>query len=351
MTSLWAGRTSRLAFAGIVTLSVALSGCSSSAASPTASAAGPTQNATGAPTAPPSAAGQIEVAYITPGLADNYWVWVLYGINDAAAKHNVKVVPIDTHHDPQQQAAAAQTAITTGMKGIIISPNSSTNAPNVLGPAAAAGIPVSIAAIGTDSGQYANFTTSDDLQQGRDVGAYMKQILNGKGDVVCVCLDLTRKNAQLKLQGINESLTGSGVKIVQNQQAKLYSIEEGSQMTRDLLTANPNATGIISMYDSGTLGAIAALDILGKVPGKDIHIIGMDGNPQTFALVKSGKIDAISAQLAAEQGRSAMEQLWNAINGLQVTKEVLLPEPLITQANFDAMLPTIEGKVYPPGTK
>jgi ribose transport system substrate-binding protein len=363
VTRIRSGRTSFLVVAGIVMLSVAmlsvaLLGCGS-AASPSAaapSAAG--QIASAAPSAAgqiasaaPSAAGQIEVAYINPGLDEPYWNWVLYGVKDAAAQHNVTVVPIDTHHDPAQQASGTQTAITMGVKGIVLSPNSSTNAPNVLGPAAAAKIPVSIAAIGTDSGDYVSFTTSADLQQGRDVGAYMKKILNGKGDIILLALDLTRANAKLKLQGITESLAGSNIKIVQTQQAKLYTIEEASGFARDMLTANPTATGIISMYDAATLGAISALQILNKVPGKDIQIIGMDGNPQTFAMVKSGQVAAISAQEAAEQGRSAMEQLWNALNGLPVLKEVLLPEPLITPANYAAMLPTIEGKVYPPGTK
>jgi ribose transport system substrate-binding protein len=304
----------------------------------------------GASSGASAASGGKTVAYINPGLDDPYWQWVQYGVQEAARQRGYKVVSYDTHHDPQQQASDAQTAIQAQqVSGIVLSPNSSTNAPNVLSAAVAAKVPVSIAAVGTSAGTYASFTTSADLQQGRQVGQYMKQILGGKGDVVCLCLDLTRSNAQLKMQGIEQGLAGSQIKIVQTEQAKEYTIQEGEQDMANLLSAHPEIKGVFSMFDDFTLGAVRALQTAGKVPGQDVQIVGMDGSPQTIKMIQNGEIAGIAVQEAVQQGVSAMNQLANAIEGKPVTKLVQLPEPLVTKANFSQMSSLVVGKVYPPG--
>jgi len=186
--------------------------CSSSAASPTASRRSAYPERHGGATAPPSAAGQIEVAYITPGLADNYWVWVLYGNQRCRRETQRQGRPDRTHHDPQQQAAVRKRRSRRD-EGIIISPNSSTNAPQtVLGPALLPGSPSASAPserIPVSTPTY----TSDDLQQGRDRGrVYEADPETVRATSSASVSDLTRKNAQLKLQASTRALPAWGQK-------------------------------------------------------------------------------------------------------------------------------------------
>jgi len=293
----------------------------------------------------------IKVAYLVDGLDIPYWDYVYRGAKQVGKQVGLDVVPYDFHHDPAQQVAATKTAISQGVKGIILSPNSSTSAPATLKLAAAANIPVVFAFIGTDSGKYASLITSADYKQGVAVGNHMKKLLGGSGEVVCACLDLTRANARLKMSGFKKALAGSGVKLVQVQQAKDYSIAESSGFVRNMLTAHPDAKGVFAMFDNSTLGAVAGVKALGKTPGRDIKIVGLDGSPQTLAYVKQGQVNAMSVQQAIGGGKAAARILAKVLKGQKVPRQVNLAEPLVTKANYPTMIGWVRANVFPANAK
>lgn len=293
----------------------------------------------------------VKVAYLVDGLDIPYWDYVYQGAKQVGRSLGLDVVAYDFHHDPAQQVALTKTAISQGVKGIILSPNSSASAPATLKLAAEANIPVVFAFIGTDSGKYASLITSADYQQGIAVGNHMKTLLGGSGEVVCACLDLTRANARLKMNGFKKAIAGSNVKLVQVEQAKDYSIAESSRFVRNMLTAHPNAKGIFAMFDNSTLGAVAGVKALGKKPGTDIKIVGLDGSPQTLAYVKSGLVNAMSVQQAIGGGKAAARTLAKVMKGQKVPHQVNLAEPLVTKANYSKMIGWVQGNVFPKNAK
>ena len=293
---------------------------------------------------------QFVVADVTEPLAVQYWDWVNWGIEHVAKQEGVKVVIFDDHSDVSQQIEETKTAIAQKVDGIILSPNNSPEAAAVLALAAKAHIPVVQAFIGSGGkGTYASFVTSADLQQGRAVGAYTRKLLGGKGELVCACLQLTRANAQAKLKGMKQTL-GSGIKIVQIEQGKTYTIAETEQQVKDMLTAHPTAA-VFAQYGDAALGAVAAVKALGKVPGKDVKIVVTDGGPTEVADVVKGEINADSVQQASGGGQKAMELMLNILHGRTVPHEVDLPEPVITKQNYAKMVGWMNGHIWPPGTK
>ena len=56
-----------------------------------------------------------------------------------------------------------------------------------------------------------------------------------------------------------------------------FARDKGRQVAETLLQAHPDATIVYAHNDEMALGAIAAIEAAGKVPGKDILVVSIDG--------------------------------------------------------------------------
>jgi ribose transport system substrate-binding protein len=105
-----------------------------------------------------------EIVYLTPGLDLPFWRYLSKGIEAAAKKGGYSYSALDSHNSADTQLKNAQDAIARGVAGIAISPTDSSTAPSVLALAARAHIPVVVADIGTNSGEYVSFVISDNKE-------------------------------------------------------------------------------------------------------------------------------------------------------------------------------------------
>jgi ABC-type sugar transport system substrate-binding protein len=128
-----------------------------------------------------------EVAYLTPGLNVPFWKYLSDGIKQQAAKDaaqsgdTINVTDYDSRNDAGTQLQNAQDAITAGVDLIIISPTDSSSAPTVLELAKENNVPVVIADIGTDEGDYVSFVISSNEQGAYDAGKVLMEKMKEKG--------------------------------------------------------------------------------------------------------------------------------------------------------------------------
>jgi ribose transport system substrate-binding protein len=108
-----------------------------------------------------------DVVYLTPGMDLPFWRYLSKGVESVAKKEGYGYQAFDSHNDAQTQLKNAQDAIARGVAGIVISPTDSSTCPSVLALAQKANIPVVIADIGTNEGEYVSFIISDNRE-----GAY-----------------------------------------------------------------------------------------------------------------------------------------------------------------------------------
>ena len=99
-----------------------------------------------------------------------FWRYLSKGIESEAKKAGYSYTALDSHNSAETQLKNAQDAIARGVAGIAISPTDSSTAPSVLALAARAKIPVVVADIGTNSGDYVSFIISDNYQGAFGVG-------------------------------------------------------------------------------------------------------------------------------------------------------------------------------------
>ena len=300
---------------------------------------------------PSRAAEPMTVAYIAPSLDISYWQWVAYGVKTEAAKLGMKYVGYTSENSPDTQMTNIRTALTRGVKAIVIGPVSSSSTPPILRLLKQRHIPVAFTGIGPAPGQtnYTSSVTANNYETGKAEGTFVCNLAKARGGnkVGMLSLPQDRENAQKYLKGAKESFAADGCDLVQILQTHGLTVNEAVQQANDLLTAHPDIKAIYGMYDEAATGAAKALQTRGLI-GK-IGVATADGSPTTIKLLRNGDIQGLFLQEAVGQGIDATKQVFNALTGKPVTKDLPLAEPLVTKETIDspAAQATIK-RVYPP---
>lgn len=231
----------------------------------------------------------------------DYWNAGKAGFNKALADLGVK----GTYQAPangrlDQQLSIIQTLRGQGITGLSVSAIDPTAIKAPISSANKAGIPVLAidSPLPPEDGA-ALYLGTPNYQAGQKAGEAMKQALGGKGQVVVLVGSLTASNAVERIQGFEDALKGTGIKVVQ----KLSDNMDASKALSNAQTAiqtNPNVNGLYGVYSYDGPSAGQAVQAAGKT-GK-VKVISDDSDPQTLKFVQSGVIQATVLQQPYQQG-------------------------------------------------
>lgn len=174
---------------------------------------------------------------------------------------------------------------------------------------------------------------TDAVQAGEKSCQFLFEQMGGKGQVLLV--DGT------PIQTIIDRIKGCktvaekfpDIKIV-GQQASKNDRASGLAVTTDMLTANPDVTGIFGMNDPSALGAVLAVEQAGKA--SQIKVSGVDGSPEAVAELKREGSPFIGSatQNPAEMVRQAVKVAQDMIAGkAPAEKTILIPSVLVSRDN------------------
>jgi ribose transport system substrate-binding protein len=291
------------------------------------------------------------VAWIAGSLDISYWQWVGYGVKTKAKELGMDYIEFSSDNSPGTQMNNVRTAVTRGVKAVVMGPVSSTSTPPILAFLKSHNIPIAFAGIGPQPGQtdFTSSVTADNYDTGKAEGTFVcdKAKALGGNKVGMLSLPLDRENAQKYMKGAQESFEKGGCDVVQVIQAHDLTVKESVANANDLLTAHPEIKGIYGMYDEAGIGAAKALETRGLL-GK-IAVATADGSPSTIKLLRDGNIQGIFLQQAVGQGIDGTQQVYNALTGKPTQQEIPLPEPLATKDTVDS--PAIQEmlrRIYPP---
>ncbi len=298
----------------------------------------------------PAAAADKQIVYITPGLDLPFWRAVSKGVESAAKAKGYGFQALDSHNSAQNQLQNAQDAIARNVAGIVISPTDSSTAPSVLTIAKRAGIPVVIADIGSNSGDYVSYVASNNYEGAHGVGLGLAAALKAKGweggSVGIVGISQARKNGQARTKGFLDGLKEGGFtgKMAELMQMQSYTTDETYKFTQDLLTANPGLRGLFIQTDQPTLGALRAVKAARRTG--DVLVAAFDGIPEFVDLLKSGDIVVTGMQQPFLMGTSAGDALIASLDGAKPEHEITVPILAVTSGTIDSQLPTIKKTVF-----
>lgn len=306
----------------VVGLAACSSGSSSSSSSPSAATSG-------------SASGEIGVTLITKTADNPFFVSMQKSAEEAAAKNGVKLTTAAGKEDgdEQTQVQAIENAISSGQKGILITPNGP-GVNSAIEKARAAGIYVIALDTVPDPADIVDITfATDNYQAGQLIGQWAAGTLNGQKATIAmldlfddkvVTVDVARDTGFLNGMGIevpdaknngSEAKDGSysgGEYTVACHEATQGAEDGGRSAMENCLSKNPDINLVYTINEPAAAGAYAALQAVGKEKG--VTIVSVDGGCAGVQAVKDGVIGATSQQYPGKMASDGVDAIVNYVN-------------------------------------
>jgi ribose transport system substrate-binding protein len=280
-------------------------------------------SSTGSSGAPASSAFQkkspLKVGYSVFDMKQPYFQLYAKGIQDVAKQLGYKYVQSDQKSSEQVQVSGSADLINQGISALIVSPIQPDALPATITQAHAQKIPVVIGDVGA-KGAYDTYVLSNNFHGGELAAQYMVKQLQGKPGtkkIGIVELDPGVTVGTQRVKGfVAELKKHPGFKVVSSLNGK-NDTEGGFQVTKDVLSANPDLAGVFTANDPEGEGASQALKQAGKI--KDVVLVSFNGDPPALDLVLKGEMAATVVQDPYGQGQEAMKAADSLLAGKQPT--------------------------------
>ncbi len=283
-------------------------------------------------------------------------------MQDEAKKLGHELVYTDAGGSEAKQISDVDSMIAQRVDLIFLAPRSEKPLAQAVMKAKAAGIPVilldrdvdhTIAKPGED---FVCFIGSNFIQEGARAAEWLVNAMKGKATIIELegttgaspAID-RQKGFHDYIGGTYASVENSGtpaaaptggypdMKIVASQTGD-FARDKGRQVFETLYQANPDANAVFTHNDEMALGAIAALEAAGKVPGKDLIIVSIDGSRDALQAIVDGKLGA-TVECNPRFGPVAFETLAKYASGEQVPVKIINPDKFYDVQNAAASLP------------
>jgi len=244
---------------------------------------------------------------------------------------NVDLIIQDAAGDANKQLSQVQDFITQDVDAIILCPTNSAGSKSMVELAEAAGIPVFTMDVASD-GEVVTHVATDNYKGGQLAAEYMatKVLADAAGDVAVItyseiegCVDREKGFTDW----VAENAPNVNVVDIQN-----YSGDQGkaADVMQNMLLKHENLAAVFCVGDPAAVGAMSSID----AAGKDVKVIGFDGNPEGIeAILSGGNWVADIAQDPASIGSTTLEAVRTYLAGGDVEKLIPISPTVIDATN------------------
>ena len=258
-------------------------------------------------------------------------------IKSSAKEAGIELKFADAQQKQENQIKAIRSFIAQKVDVIAFSPVVESGWGAVLREAKAAKIPVILtdrAVNEKDESLWVTFMGSDFVEEGRKAGRWLvEKMKDQKGEVNIVELQGTVGSAPAidRKKGFEEIIKADPkFKIIRSQTGD-FTRAKGKEVMEAFLKAEGKKINVLYAHnDDMAIGAIQAIEAAGKVPGKDIIIIGVDAVKGAFEAMMAGKLN-----VSVECNPLLGPQLMNIVKDVKAGKE--LPKRINTEESIFPM--------------
>ncbi|HKL59087.1 MAG TPA: substrate-binding domain-containing protein [Sphaerochaeta sp.] len=257
-----------------------------------------------------------------------YFVVMREALEEACKSMNAQAVVTDARHDVSKQISDIEDMIQDGIDILLINPTDSVGVQGAVETAKKAGVVV-VAVDAQANGPIDSFVGSKNYDAGYMAGEYLAKQINNSGKVA-ILDGIPVVPILQRVEGFTDAMKNyPNIQIVDKQNGK----QERSialDVTENMIQANPDLSGIFSVNDGGSMGALAAIE----GSGKNILLVSVDGNPEAVAAIQTGgPFKATSAQFPRDQVRIAIGIAMAKYWGANVPKHIPVDVVLLDKAN------------------
>ncbi|WP_077966912.1 ABC transporter substrate-binding protein [Ensifer adhaerens] len=260
-----------------------------------------------------------------------------------AEKHGIQLVYTDAAGSAAKQVADVNSMIAQGVDVIFLAPREEKPLIPAVMAAKKAGIPVilldrsvdpSLAKAGED---YLTFIGSNFVEEGKRVAEWLVKNANGKSKIIELEGTTGSSPANDRKKGFDDAIKAAGGFEIVASQTGDFARDKGRQVAEALLQAHPDADVIYAHNDEMAIGAIAALEAAGKVPGKDVLVLSIDGGKEAVQAVVDGKIAAV-VECNPRFGPKAFETMMRYAKGETIEPKLINEDKFYDASNAAAEL-------------
>lgn len=262
-------------------------------------------------------------------------------MKDEAAKRGYELVYTDAASQESKQIADIDSMIAQKVDAIFLAPRSEKPLAQAVLKAKAAGIPVilldrnvdqTVAQAGRD---YVTFIGSDFVEEGKRAADWLIKATGGKAKIIELEGTVGASPAIDRKKGFDDRIKSeAGMQILDSQTGD-FNRDKGRQVMETLLQAHPDVTVVYAHNDEMAIGAIAALEAAGKVPGKDVIVVSIDGEKDALQAIVDGKLGA-SVECNPRFGPKAFDTLEAYARGEQIPAKIINPDKFFDATNANA---------------
>ncbi|MDP4100478.1 MAG: ribose ABC transporter substrate-binding protein RbsB [Bacillota bacterium] len=258
-------------------------------------------------------------------LNNPFFVSLKKGIEKEAKKRGMKVIIVDAQNDSSKQTSDVEDLIQQGVDALLINPTDSSAISTAVESANAVGVPVVTIDRSAEQGKVETLVASDNVKGGEMAATFIADKL-GKGAKVAELEGVPGASATRERGSGFHNIADQKLQVVTKQSAD-FDRTKGLTVMENLLQGHPDIQAVFAHNDEMALGALEAINS----SGKDILVIGFDGNKDALASIKDGKLSATVAQQPELIGKLATEAADDILHGKKVQKTISAPLKLETQ--------------------
>ncbi len=301
-----------------VVLVIALVGCSTPAASPSASSAAPAvSQAAPASAAPAASEGKKHIVFIQGVTGDEFYITMEKGIKEAcdAAGYELETLGAPKwDYTLQTPIVESLVAKASSISMVFIAPNHSDSMITPLKKLHDAGVPIiTVDTNINDKSLYLCNITSDNLQGGSIAADSLAQMMGNKGEVAVMNTNVGVTTTEARAKGFKDEIAAKypDIKIVSDEYCE-DSASKAASIIQAAALKYPNLAGVFGVNLYAAQGCAQGLDSAGI---KHVPIFAYDAGPAVVEALKSGLIRATVCQKPAVIGKTAVEMATYYFNG------------------------------------
>ena len=278
-------------------------------------------------------AAKKSVGVLICDFSDQFQVYMMAGMKDAAAKHpDIDYLYQYAKYDANTQMSQMENLIAQKVNAIIVMPVDAKASVPMVQQAVDAGIPViSVNRKLENQDKAVTYAGSDDVNAGEILMTQMAKLLKGKGNIAILEGQMGHAPQIFRQQGIKNVLKKyPKIKIVADQAADWYR-DKGMAVAENWFQSKMKINAIVAHNDEMAIGAMKAA----QDAGKKVFIAGIDATPEALKFVRSSELAFTVFQDARGQGRASIDAAAKVVNGEKVAKEIIIPFELVTKDKAD----------------
>ena len=250
---------------------------------------------------------------------------------------NVTLKFASANDNDRLQKQQIEQFIKEGVNLLIVSPNQIHTISSVIDKAYDAGIPVILFDRKTDSRKYTAFIGADNYEAGHEIGYFIGQQLEGKGNIAEICGLQASSPAIERNRGFMDALKNyPNVKVVARGYGDWIKESGVTAMDSILVQSKESFQYVFAQNDRMALGALQSIK---KHKVKGIKIVGIDALPVPgggMENVRDGNLEA--SYIYPTRGDSVMQLALNILEKKPYKRDNYLKGALVTKANANVLL-------------